>query len=66
MTLNRGHLHRTGGRIGMGNRGVKKGAHVHLPPKIFEFLDAEFNVDYDFGIKHDIIHCGSIVMIIQR
>ena len=36
----------------IGNRGAKKGAHVFLPPKIFTFSDAEFNVDYDFAIKH--------------
>ena len=39
----------------IGNRGAKKGAHVLLPPKIFTFSDAEFNVDYDFAIKHNLV-----------
>ena len=33
----------------------KRGEYFCCPPKILCVLDANFNVDYDFAIKHDLI-----------
>ena len=38
-----------------GKGSVKKGVVILFPTKCLCILDAEFNVDYDFFIKHDLI-----------
>ena len=40
---------------GVGNGTEKRGECVVATQKIYTFLDSEFNVDYDFAIKHDLI-----------
>ena len=37
------------------NGSVKRGEICCFPPKFLCVLDAKFNVDYDFAIKHDLI-----------
>ena len=44
-------LHEKGGH----DSSKKRGGIFCCPPKFLCVLDAEFNVDYDFAIKHDLI-----------
>ena len=37
------------------NGSVKGEKICRCPPKLLRVLDAKFNVDYDFAIKHDLI-----------
>ena len=38
-----------------GHDSSKKGGNFLLPTNFLGVLDAEFNLDYDFAIKHDLI-----------
>ena len=41
--------------IGFGTDYGKKGASMHFTPQKISFTAAEFDVDEDFAIKHDLI-----------
>ena len=43
----------------------KGGTKQSCPPKLTCVLDAEFDVDYDSAIKHDLTQCYDKVMDVQ-